>query len=305
MRGACTADKNQRRRRGNSVLALIFPARQAHRAMDETVKSGNHMNQIERLLGIMQRLRDPQIGCPWDKKQTFSSIAPHTLEETYEVLDAIAREDYVDLRGELGDLLFQVVFYAQMAQEQGHFDFNDICAAINDKLERRHPHIFGTASFTDSEAILANWEQTKSAERAEKAQFSALDDIPEAMPALMRAQKIQKRVSAVGFDWTTLGPVVDKIHEELDEVMYEATQAVVDERKLEEEVGDLLFATVNLARHLGTKAEMALAQANHKFERRFREVEQIIASQGLQMEQASLAQMEDAWQQVKRQEYDI
>ncbi|WP_024551279.1 nucleoside triphosphate pyrophosphohydrolase [Franconibacter helveticus 513] len=262
------------------------------------------MNQIDRLLGIMQRLRDPQNGCPWDKEQTFATIAPYTLEETYEVLDAIQREDFDDLRGELGDLLFQVVFYAQMAQEQGRFNFNDICAAISDKLERRHPHIFGEANFGDSEAVLANWEKTKSAERAEKAQHSALDDIPESLPALMRAHKIQKRCSAVGFDWTSLGPVVEKVHEEIDEVMHEAQQAVVDEAKLEEEIGDLLFATVNLSRHLGSKAEIALQKANRKFERRFREVEAILAAQGLRPEQATLEQMEAAWQEVKRQETD-
>jgi len=263
------------------------------------------MNQLDRLLGIMQRLRDPQTGCPWDKAQTFATIAPYTLEETYEVLDAIAREDFDDLRGELGDLLFQVVFYARMAEEQGRFDFNEICRAISDKLERRHPHIFGDANFTDSEQVLANWEKTKSAERAEKAQHSTLDDIPESLPALMRAYKIQKRCAAVGFDWTTLGPVVDKVHEELDEVMHEANQAVVDEAKLEEEIGDLLFATVNLSRHLGSKAEIALQKANRKFERRFREVEKIIAAQGLKLEDATLDQMEAAWCEVKSQESDF
>ena len=196
------------------------------------------MNQIDRLLTIMQRLRDPENGCPWDKEQTFATIAPYTLEETYEVLDAIAREDFDDLRGELGDLLFQVVFYAQMAQEEGRFDFNDICAAISDKLERRHPHVFADSSAENSSEVLARWEQIKTEERAQKAQHSALDDIPRSLPALMRAQKIQKRCANVGFDWTTLGPVVDKVYEEIDEVMYEARQAVVDQAKLEEEMGD-------------------------------------------------------------------
>lgn len=195
------------------------------------------MNQIDRLLTIMQRLRDPENGCPWDKEQTFATIAPYTLEETYEVLDAIAREDFDDLRGELGDLLFQVVFYAQMAQEEGRFDFNDICAAISDKLERRHPHVFADSSAENSSEVLTRWEQIKTEERAQKAQHSALDDIPRSLPALMRAQKIQKRCANVGFDWTTLGPVVDKVYEEIDEVMYEARQAVIDQAKLEEEMG--------------------------------------------------------------------
>lgn len=263
------------------------------------------MTQIDRLLGIMQRLRDPENGCPWDREQTFATIAPYTLEETYEVLDAINREDFDDLRGELGDLLFQVVFYAQMGQEEGRFNFEDICQGISDKLERRHPHIFADGDAATSGEVLARWEQIKIEERAQKAQHSALDDIPEALPALMRAQKIQKRCSNVGFDWTTLGPVLDKVHEEIDEVMFEAQQAVVDEAKLEEEVGDLLFATVNLARHLGTKAEVALQKANRKFEVRFRKVEAIVAAQGLTMEQAGLEIMEKAWQEVKRQETEI
>ena len=257
------------------------------------------MNAIERLLGIMKTLRDPEHGCPWDREQTFASIAPYTLEETYEVLDAIQREDFSDLRGELGDLLFQVVFYAQMASEADRFNFEDVCHAISDKLERRHPHLFGEATAETSTEVLKNWEAIKSAERAEKAQHSALDDIPKALPALMRAHKIQKRCHNVGFDWTTLGPVVAKVHEEIDEVMHEAQQSVVDSEKLEEEIGDLLFATVNLSRHLGSKAETALQKANDKFERRFRAVEAIIAAQGLSMPGATLEQMEAAWQQVK------
>ncbi|MDL4912934.1 MAG: nucleoside triphosphate pyrophosphohydrolase [Enterobacterales bacterium endosymbiont of Blomia tropicalis] len=257
------------------------------------------MNSIDRLLGIMETLRDPQRGCPWDREQTFASIAPYTLEETYEVLDAIQRQDFDDLRGELGDLLFQVVFYAQMANEQKRFSFDDICNAISDKLVRRHPHIFADAKAENSAEVLKNWEAIKTSERAGKAQHSALDDIPKALPALMRAHKIQKRCHNVGFDWTSLGPVVDKVHEELDEVMHEVQQSVIDEQKLEEEIGDLLFATVNLSRHLGSKAEMALQKANDKFERRFRQVEAIIAAQGLSMPGATLEQMEAAWQQVK------
>lgn len=263
------------------------------------------MSQLNRLLGIMQRLRDPEHGCPWDKAQTNETLVPYTLEETYEVLDAIARGDSESLREELGDLLFQVVFYAQIADEKGQFAFEDVCQAISDKLERRHAPIFASAAADSSEKVLAQWENIKRNERAQKEQHSVLDDIPETFPALMRAQKIQKRCSTVGFDWDTLGPVLDKVHEEIDEVMFEARQVVVDEAKLEEEVGDLLFATVNLARHLGTKAEIALHKANRKFETRFREVETIIARQGLKMEEASLATMEEAWQQVKKQEKQL
>lgn len=260
---------------------------------------------LQRLLDIMRALRDPEQGCPWDRKQTFDTIAPYTLEETYEVLDAIARKDFDDLRDELGDLLFQVVFYAQMGQEQGLFTFDDVCHAISDKLERRHPHVFSdtsqnvTQAAVNREAALAGWESRKAEERAEKALYSALDDIPDALPALMKAHKIQKRCASVGFDWNTLGPVLDKVYEEIDEVMFEARQAVVDEDKLGEEIGDLLFATVNLSRHLGHKAENALQAANRKFERRFRQVEQIVTASGQTMESATLDEMEAAWQQVK------
>ena len=256
----------------------------------------------QRLLGIMTRLRDPQNGCPWDRRQTFDSIAPYTLEETYEVLDAIARRDYDDLRSELGDLLFQVVFYAELAREQGLFDFGDICDAISDKLERRHPHIFPGDDGRVVTAQPGQWENLKARERAEKARMSPLDDIPDNLPALMKAQKIQQRCASVGFDWTELGPVVAKVHEEIEEVMQETRRPVVDEDKLEEELGDLLFATVNLVRHLGKKAETSLQKANRKFERRFRQVEALILAEGLTLQQASLEQMEAAWQQVKQHE---
>ncbi len=264
------------------------------------------MNQgkqhIERLLSIMAQLRDPQTGCPWDKVQTFKTIAPYTLEETYEVLDAIEREDFADLKGELGDLLFQVVFYAQMAKEQFLFDFDDICQAVSDKLERRHPHIFDANNQLSSDEVIEGWEQRKSQERAEKAQFSVLDDIPNSLPALMKAYKIQKRCASVGFDWDTLGPVVGKVHEELEEVMEEATQVVVDELHLEEEIGDLLFATVNLSRHLGYKPEMALQKACQKFETRFRKIEKSLAESGKTTESATLDEMEALWVAIKRQE---
>ncbi|MEJ8677864.1 nucleoside triphosphate pyrophosphohydrolase [Plesiomonas shigelloides] len=285
-------------------------------------------DSLSRLLSIMQRLRDPQAGCPWDKQQTFASIAPYTLEETYEVIDAIAREDYTELKSELGDLLYQVVFYAQMASEQGLFDFHDICAAISDKLERRHPHVFACLDHQDqdnqdqdtrdSEAVVPadaltteaiapetvseRWETIKQQERAAKAQTSVLDDIPKAQPALMRAYKMQKRCATVGFDWDTLGPVVEKVHEEIDEVLAEACQVTKNEVKLAEEIGDLLFATVNLSRHLGHRPELALQQACDKFERRFRQIEQAVAARGALMSETSLEEMEALWQEIKRRE---
>lgn len=256
---------------------------------------------LQRLLNIMQTLRDPQQGCPWDRQQTFATLTPYTLEETYEVLDAIARNDEQDLRDELGDLLFQVVFYAQIAQEQGKFNFDDICHRISDKLERRHPLIFPQPDH-NPEAATLSWEQLKTLERAEKSQHSLLDDIPHALPALMRADKIQRRCATVGFDWHQLAPVVDKVHEEIAEVMHEVHQPVIDQKKLHEEIGDLLFATVNLSRHLGHQAEEALQNANRKFSRRFQQVEAIIAQSGIPMEEATLMQMEAAWQQVKMAE---
>lgn len=253
-------------------------------------------SSLSQLLSVMQRLRDPEQGCEWDKQQTFDTIAPYTLEECYEVLDAIARQDFTDLQQELGDLLYQIVFYAQMASEQGRFTFDDICQAITEKLIRRHPDVFTDAPSTQG------WEQIKQQERQAKSQHSLLDDIPHAMPALLRADKIQQRCQTVGFDWDTFGRVVDKVKEELDEVMEEATMVDRNPDRLEEELGDLLFATVNLTRHLGARAETALHKANIKFERRFRQVEQKVNEQGLSLDQATLEQMESAWQQVKQDE---
>ncbi|TDB59045.1 nucleoside triphosphate pyrophosphohydrolase [Photorhabdus khanii] len=256
---------------------------------------------IERLLGIMAQLRHPQQGCPWDKEQTFKTIAPYTLEETYEVIDAIERGDFSDLKEELGDLLFQVVFYAEMGKEQRLFDFDDICNAISDKLERRHPHIFESQQNIRSDVAISGWEKRKAQERAQKDLHSVLDDIPASLPALMKAYKMQKRCASVGFDWDTLGPVLDKVYEEIDEVMEEARQAVVDERHLEEEMGDLLFAVVNLSRHLGYKPEIALQKACNKFEHRFKGVEKLILDKGQTLEAATLEEMEQMWQQVKKQ----
>lgn len=258
---------------------------------------------IEQLIDIMATLRDPQQGCPWDLKQTFATIVPHTLEEAYEVADAIAQRNWDDVREELGDLLFQVVFYSQLGKEQGLFDFDQVVAGINDKLIRRHPHVFSQTEFADESAIHANWEAEKAKERAAKGEdHSVLANIPLALPALSRAEKIQKRCASHGFDWETLGPVVDKVREEIEEVMDEAVQASRDQDRIEEEMGDLLFAVANLSRHLKVKPEQALARANQKFERRFRQVEQTVLEQGKQLDDCSLEQLDRIWDEVKVRE---
>jgi nucleoside triphosphate diphosphatase len=252
-------------------------------------------NNITRLLGIMSRLRDPQSGCPWDLKQSYATIVPYTLEEAYEVADAIAREDFTELKDELGDLLFQVVFYAQIAKEEGRFAFDDCAAAICDKLERRHPHVFGDVSADDAETVLKNWEALKSAERKDVGQHSVLDNIPQAMPALSRAYKLQKRCANVGFDWPTVDGCWDKVKEEILEV--EQTQAGSPE--LAEELGDLMFALVNVVRKHKLDPEAVMRTANTKFESRFRAVEQALAAQGKSPEQSNLDEMEALWQQFK------
>jgi ATP diphosphatase len=260
-------------------------------------------SQLSRLLEIIERLRDPETGCPWDQKQNFESLVPHTIEETYEVADAIFGGDMQDIKDELGDLLFQVVFYAQLGKEQGDFEFEDIAQAISDKLVRRHPHVFQVTAHKTDDELNNQWEHIKAQERASKNQeldASTLANIPQGMTPLLRAQKIQKKCSKVGFDWTELPPVVDKIHEEIAEVLAEVNVSEPDQQAVEEEIGDLLFAVVNLARHTSVNAETALIKANRKFEKRFRQVEQVIDKQGLSMESANLQQMEAAWQRVKK-----
>ncbi|OAT25197.1 nucleoside triphosphate pyrophosphohydrolase [Proteus myxofaciens] len=257
--------------------------------------------EIFRLLEIMAQLRDPDTGCEWDKVQTFDTIAPYTLEETYEVLDAIARRDFSDLKEELGDLLYQVVFYSRMAQEQKLFDFNDVCEAISHKLERRHPHIFATENGNHLATEKYRWEKLKAQEREAKAQFSLLDDIPATLPALMKAEKIQKRCACVGFDWDTLEPVLGKVYEEIDEVIAEVKKEPIDASRVEDELGDLLFSVVNLTRHLKQKPEQALNRACRKFEQRFRLVEKLLAEKKGNIEQATLEEMENCWQEVKKQ----
>lgn len=255
-------------------------------------------DNIQRLLTIMSRLRDPETGCPWDLKQSYATIVPYTLEEAYEVADAIARQSFDELKDELGDLLFQVVFYAQLAKEEGRFGFDDCVAAICDKLERRHPHVFGdiqTADGEDAEAVLKNWEALKSNERKASGQHSVLDNIPQAMPALSRANKLQKRCATVGFDWPTVEGCWDKVKEEILEV----EQTAAGSPELAEELGDLMFALVNVVRKHKLDPEAVLRAANNKFERRFRAVEQALSDQGTSPEQSNLDEMEALWQQVK------
>jgi MazG family protein len=254
---------------------------------------------IQRLLQVMARLRDPDGGCPWDLEQDFSSIAPYTIEEAYEVADAIERGDLDDLEGELGDLLLQVVYHARMAEEQGRFDFEAVAARIADKMIARHPHVFGDATVADATAQSAAWEDTKARERSAKgSDASVLADVPVSLPALTRAGKLQRRSARVGFDWPDVGPVLAKLEEELDEVRAELA-AGAPHARLVDELGDLLFATANLARHLGVDGEGALRQANRKFERRFRAIESALRAAGREPDEASLDEMEDLWQRAK------
>lgn len=260
-------------------------------------------SDIEQLLSIMAKLRDPKDGCPWDIKQNFDSIVPYTLEEAYEVADAIAKQNWLDVKEELGDLLFQVVFYSQMAKEQDLFDFDEVVAGICEKLTRRHPHVFADKQFASEAEVKANWEAEKAKERADKAvDNSILANVPLAMPALTRADKIQKRCAQFGFDWDSVAPVAEKVVEELDEVMDEFQQVTLDQNRIEEEMGDLLFSVVNLSRHLNVNPERALQKANKKFERRFRKVEKNVLEQGKEISNCSLEQLDQEWNIVKKME---
>ncbi|MFA3792203.1 nucleoside triphosphate pyrophosphohydrolase [Aliiglaciecola sp. SL4] len=261
--------------------------------------------QVERLLNIMAKLRDPDTGCPWDKQQNFASIVPYTIEEAYEVADAIENGSMLDIQDELGDLLFQVVFYAQLGKEQQAFDFEKIAQTISDKLERRHPHIFSKQSDLSVEQVKLNWDAIKQQERVQKgipAAMSILQNIPQGMSPLMVADKIQKACAKVGFDWPNVIPVVDKVEEEIAEVMEEVKQQPQNQQRIEEEMGDLLFAVVNLSRHLNVNPETALRKANHKFTARFTKVEQHFAEQNREISEATLGQMEAIWQKVKQLE---
>ena len=254
---------------------------------------------IKDLLAIMARLRTPEIGCPWDLKQDFSTIAPYTIEEAYEVADAIERQDMTALKDELGDLLLQVVFHARMAEEAGLFGFDDVAQAIADKMERRHPHVFGDAEIASVAAQNEAWEAHKAAEREAKNEAaSVVNGVAIALPALLRAAKISRRAARIGFDWPDAASVIDKIEEELDEI-----EDALDERAspaaLEEEIGDLLFATANLARKLDIEPETALRRATAKFERRFRRVETLAAERAVGR---NLDALEALWQEIKAQE---
>lgn len=255
--------------------------------------------QIEKLLDIMKALRTPETGCPWDLKQTLATIVPYTIEEVYEVAEAIDNNDMSELRLELGDLLFQVVFYARIAEEQGDFDFSDVVASIVEKMTRRHPHVFSGTVYKDETEFSKAWEENKKQERENKKEIetSVLDGLSKALPALKCAQKMQSKVAKVGFDWKEVGPVYGKIDEELLEVK-EAVKSN-DRVNLEEEIGDLLFSVVNLSRHLKIDAEDSLRKATNKFENRFRQVELMCIQSGVNMNDKSEQQLIAMWEKVK------
>lgn len=255
---------------------------------------------IDTLLQIMAQLRDPQHGCPWDLRQSFATLVPHSIEEVYEVAEAVRLNDHDELRLELGDLLFQVIFFAQIAKENQQFDFAAIIDGLCEKLLRRHPHVFGRAEFTDEAQVNSNWEAEKAKERADKKAQSVLDDVPLALPALSRAQKLQKRAANIGFDWDNAQQVMDKVAEEFEEVH----QAQQDDNAeaVAEEIGDLLFACVNLARKHGFDSETLLRKASEKFERRFRQVEQRASDSNKSISEHSLDELENYWIEVKAQE---
>ena len=262
--------------------------------------------QIERLLQIMTRLRDPERGCPWDREQDFASIAHYTIEEAYEVAEAVRAADMAALKDELGDLLFQIVFHAEMAREAGRFSFDDVAAAIADKMERRHPHVFGDASIADAETQTRAWEAHKAAEREADADAAgrkdgALAGVPQALPALIRSRKLQDRAARVGFDWPSADQVWDKIIEERAELHAEMTAGGGAERLLDE-LGDVLFGYVNLARHLGIDPETALRATNAKFERRFRRIEALLAERGETAQDVALEELDRLWNQARAEE---
>jgi ATP diphosphatase len=264
------------------------------------------MQSMQQLLDIMHALRDPDSGCPWDLEQNFQSLIPYMLEEAYEVADAIERNNLDDIKSELGDLLFQIIFYSQLAAEQQAFDFNDVAQTISDKLTRRHPHVFADAKITNAEEQTKEWEKIKQQERKAKAKGNAanlshLDDVSRTLPSLMRAEKLQKRAAREGFDWPNIKGVMAKVYEELDEVQQELDAEIQEQSKLEDEIGDLFFSCINLSRHAGVDAEKSLRKANMKFERRFREVEKKVTHKGLQIKEMNIEELENLWREVKNE----
>lgn len=261
------------------------------------------MSALDELLKVMQQLRDPENGCPWDREQTFKSLIPYTLEETYEVFDAIDSENPEEIKQELGDLLFQIVFYSQLAKENKLFEFNDIAASIVEKLIRRHPHVFANEKITSAEEQTIAWEKHKLQERQNKISDglneSLLADLTRNLPALLRAEKIQRRVARVGFDWPEINGVFEKIQEELDEVKNELSRHEVDQNRVEEEIGDLFFSLVNLARFTGVDSETCLRRANNKFEERFMAMEKHFIKNNQDIKNLSTDDLENAWQYIK------
>ncbi|MDF1686151.1 MAG: nucleoside triphosphate pyrophosphohydrolase [Parvibaculaceae bacterium] len=269
---------------------------------------------IHALLAVMAQLRNPDGGCPWDLEQDFNSIAPYTLEEAYEVVDAIERHNLVDLREELGDLLLQVVFHAQMASEQQAFDFSDVVQGIVEKMIRRHPHVFGDEESKTAGAVAGRWDQIKEQEKAEKlkatlnageqapAPESLLDDVPVVLPGLTQAVKLQKKAAKVGFDWPDTSQVIDKLNEEMLELSQEVTHEPRDTSKIEDELGDILFVYANLARHLGVDPEAAIRRTNQKFRRRFGRIEELLSTEGKEFDEMDLAGLDKLWDQAKKEE---
>ncbi len=257
---------------------------------------------IDALLEVMRALRDPQTGCPWDREQSFETIAPYTIEESYEVADAIERRDMRDLKEELGDLLFQVVFHARIAEEQGLFNFGDVAKGMADKLVRRHPHVFGEVTHRTADEQTVAWEEIKAEERKGKDKAGVLDDVPVGLPALTRAAKLTKRAARVGFDWPSVHEVLDKLDEETAELKHEIAAGDVDKAK--GELGDLLFVMANLARKLDVEPEDALRLTNRKFVRRFSAIEAALKQDGRTPDQSTLEEMDAIWNRVKRAEHE-
>ncbi len=259
-------------------------------------------DNMQKLLDIMAKLRDRQNGCAWDVEQTFETIAPYTIEEAYEVAEAIENDDMHALKDELGDLLFQAVFHARMAEEAGYFNFSDVVDAISDKMIRRHPHVFGDENYRDAEEQIIAWEEQKAKERAEKSQKSILDGVTVGLPALSRAVKLQKRAARVGFDWPEVSQVIDKLNEEMMELSEELVKNKQDQDKIEEEFGDMMFVYANLARHLKIDPEKALRRANTKFTNRFNKIEQYIENKNKSFDNFSLDELEELWVRAKTEE---